>query len=337
MGRRNGYRIRPARQRGDQKVILRLDNVIVRLLFFSIIATVWSTSLRAQGNLQQQVDSIFVIASSGEVKYLDLVQPAIDELVGMGEQVVPILIEKLTTKSARERLTIIQIFKEIGSPTLPYLIPALSRPEDIVVSRVCWALGDVGDAAAVSALVEVTGHRSWQVRENAIDALGKLKDNSADEPILSALQDSIGQVRKAAVVALGRLKADDAVRPMVSVLGDSFYGARLSAMEALLKLDTAATIIALSDSMISANHLVGDLGCRVLGSIGTDEARDVLLKQAAVGDARRRVSAAVAVVKSDPLDHCGFQQQLLAAESDRLNLIKIQSAISSVGNESQEH
>ncbi|MDF1546080.1 MAG: HEAT repeat domain-containing protein, partial [bacterium] len=131
------------------RVTTRLKYVIPTSLLILVLACMIAASSQAQTVPNSIVDSIFVIASSGEIKYRDQVQPAIDSLAALGAEISPHLIDKFTTKSARERLTIIQIFKKIGSPSLPYLIPALSRPEPLVVQRVCWALGDVGDTAAV--------------------------------------------------------------------------------------------------------------------------------------------------------------------------------------------
>ncbi|MDF1545599.1 MAG: HEAT repeat domain-containing protein, partial [bacterium] len=173
---------------------------------------------------------------------------------------------------------------------------------------------------------------SWQVREKAIDALGKLKDDRGSATAISSLTDSVGQVRKAAAVALGRLGSNESIPELTSALGDDFYGARMSAMEALVKLDTAEVILTLSDSMSSANEMIGNLACRALGEIGTDEARDVLLIQVERGSLQRRAQAALAIVNSDPEDRCGFHQQIITAETDRLVRIQIESAIKSAEN-----
>ena len=45
-------------------------------------------------SLQEKVDSLFVIASTGEIRYKDMVQPAKDSLVAIGADAVPILAKK---------------------------------------------------------------------------------------------------------------------------------------------------------------------------------------------------------------------------------------------------
>ncbi len=294
-----------------------------------------AVSVPINPDLKRKVDSLFVIASSGEVKYRDLVEPAKDSIAALGAEVTPILIDKFTTKSARERWTIIKILKKIGSPAVPYLVSALKRLDGLVVQRVCWALGDIRDTAAVEPLLGVTSHSRWQVRDQAIGALGKIGDSRADDAVMLALADPIGQVRKSAVVACGKLKIERSVEALVHTLGDPFYGARLSAVDALLKMDTAIVLKVVADSLNSANKLVGHLGCRVLGAIGTDRAIELLLEQTKSPDPFRRAHAAVALIHADPEDNCGYYNRLVEQETDRLTKMKIQSAHATVSHERQ--
>ncbi len=289
-------------------------------------------NVTADTELKRKVDSLFVIASSGEVKYRDLTEPAMDSIAAIGVEAVPILIDKFTTKSARERWTVIWILQRIGSPAVPHLVNALKRPNGLVVQRVCWALGDIGDTASVEPIIGVTGHSRWQVRDQAIGALGKIGDRRADEAVLFTLNDPIGQVRKAAVVSSGKLTIEHSIRQLIHALGDEFYGARLAAAEALLKMDTAKVMAALTDSMTSANDYVGHLSCFILGEFGTDDAIELLLGQIESLNSDRRAHAATAIIKADPQDNCGYHQMLLDRESDRLTRLKIESTLRSVQN-----
>ena len=280
--------------------------------------------------LQRELDSLFVIASSGELRFREMVEPAIEKIAGLGAPVVPLLIDKFTTKSARERLTIINILKKIGLDAVPDLVAALDRTNGLVVQRVCWALGDIGDTSATVHLIRSYGHGRWQVRDQAIGALGKTGDMRAEEVILEALADSIGQVRKAAAVAAGKLKITSAVDLLITRLGDSFYGARMSAVAALLALDTITVVSRLGDSFNSESKLVGDLACYVLGQLGNDEAMEILLGQVRSPNVNRRTHAALAIIAADPYDNCGYHRFFLEQESDRLARIKISSALADI-------
>ena len=301
-------------------------NVIAGLLLGLLIVSM-ATTAASQTTTQKEFDSLFVIASSGEVRFRDMVEPAIDSIAAMGEEVVPLLIDKFTTKSARERLTVINILKKIGSAAVPDLVQALRSLDGLVVQRVCWALGDIKDSAAVEPLIGVCDHSRWQVREQAIGALGKIGDHAADHVILQSFADSIGQVRKAAAVSAGKMGIVDAVPGLVHTLGDEFYGARLSAMDWLLKIDTAVVVQTLRDSIDSDNSLVGDLGCRVLGRFANLEAFNILTEQFRSFNRDRRAHAATAIIEADPMDTCAFRQFLFDREEDELVLLKMNSAV----------
>jgi HEAT repeat protein len=293
------------------------------LIFFIMVRA----HAAADTELKRKVDSLFVIASSGEVKYQELTGPAMDSIAALGAEVTPILIDKFTTKSASERWTVLWILQRIGSPAVPYLIDALKRPESLVVQRVCGALGDLKDTTAVNPLTDVATHSRWQVREQAVGALGKIGDQRGGEAVMLALNDPIGEVRKAAVVSCGQLSIEGSIAQLIHALGDDFYGARLGVVDALLKMDTAQVIAALADSLNSENGLVGNLGCYILGELGTDEALGLLMLQTGSNDADRRAHAAMAIIKADPDDNCGYHTMLLEHETDRLNRLKMESTL----------
>ncbi len=299
---------------------------VVALLALVVIAG----PARSETSLEKKLDSLFVIASSGEVMYRDMVDPAIDSIAAVGADAAPFLIDQFSTKSARERWTIIKVFRKIGTPAVPYLVRALKRPDGLIVQRVCGALAEVGDSTAVAPLVAVADHSRWQVRDQAVGALGKIGDTIATATVVSALSDPIGQVRKAAAVACGRLGATVAAERLVYRLGDDFYGARWTAFEALLKLDTALVVGVVSDSLASANPMLGDMGCRLLARIGDDDALDHLFGQMSSSSPERRAVAAVGIIEADPHDECGYRKALFDNETDRLVLLKMKSAIASL-------
>lgn len=307
-----------------------LKVILKTTLTLLIIIVAVSETLSAQEDIKKKVDSLFVIASSGSVLYQDLVEPAKDSLAALGASAVPYLIDKFITKSARERWAIIHVLQRIGSPAVPYLTAALNRPDGEVVSRVCWALGDIKDTSSVQPLIEVSRHERWQVRDEAIGALGKISDRRAAAAVTEALNDTIAQVRKSAVVACGSLMVAGNIRKLTSLLGDEFYGVRMTAMEALLKMDTVDVIRALQDSINSPKALLGNLACRVLGRYATDEALEILLEQTYSTDPDRRAHAAVAIILADPEDNCCFRRIFYEQEQDRLVRLKMASALKAV-------
>lgn len=298
--------------------------IFVSIVFLSSLAAAQTASDSTA--LNKKIDSLFVIASSGELRYRDKVEPAIESIAEIGVPAVPHLIDKFTTHSARERLTIINILKKIGSPAVPELVLSLSRPEWLVVKRICWALGDIKDESAVQPLAQVANHSNWQVREYCIGALGKIGSENGLNTVLNAFKDSVGQVRKAAAYASGEIKNSGAIPALVNSLGDEFYGARFGAMEALLNLDTIEVISELSDSLETAVGIKANLICQTLGRIGNERAMTTLYKTFDNGTTENSIYAAITIANVDPDDLYGYRSEIKNKINDRLALIKIESA-----------
>lgn len=310
-----------------------MRNVIGTFTLGLILLVALAIRANAEGPLQKRVDSLFLIASSGEVMFKDLVQPAVDSLAAMGTDAVPALTEKLNTKSARERVTLMQVLKKIGSPAVPHLMAALRLSDGLAVERACMALGEIADSSATVSLAAVASHRRWQVREQALGALGRIKNNRGADAVSAGLADSIGQVRKSAAVACGQLRLGEAIPPLVHMLGDEFYGARMSAATSLSMMDTTAVGAALLDSLHSGNPLVGNLGCALLANAPSELILETLLLETQSPDPSRRAHAALALLKADPTDQCGFRETYFLLEPDPLVRLKIESALKSSSHE----
>jgi len=81
-----------------------------------------------------------------------------------------------------------------------------------------------------------------------------------------------------------------------------------------------------TDSIASIGSLAGNVACDLLADLGSDRALELLLEQTYSPEESRRAHAAVALIRSDPEDLCGFHHFLFESEFDRLTLLKMQSA-----------
>jgi HEAT repeat protein len=306
--------------------------VIATLILAAILWGVIPSSGWSQSGIDRKVDSLFMIASSGSVKYKDMVQPAIDSAAAIGGPAVPRLLSKLDTKSPRERVALSQILKKIGSPAVPALLVSIKLDNGLAVERAATSLGEIGDTSAVDGLLGIVGHSRWQVRDQAIGSLGRLKSHRADAAVMAAMADSIGLVRKSAAVACGQMGINQSIPELVHLLGDSFYGARMPASLALLSLDTGRVVQAIADSVNSENRVLGNLGCWVLGKLATPPALKLLAAQMTDPDPERRAHAACALVAADPQGKCLDRQFYLLTETDRLARLKVESAIEAAKN-----
>jgi hypothetical protein len=295
------------------RIKMKIGFVVILLLLLG--TSLFSAETAIAPEITKKVDSLFVIASSGLIKYTRMVQPAIDSIAALGAAAVPRLIEKYDTQDARERLTINNTLVKIGKPAVPYLLDALSLDNAEQVARICSTLGEIKDSSAVNGLQKISSHPDWRVRSEATGALGKIGDRRGDRTILNMLLDTVETVRKSAAVSAGNLAVTEALPLLVHMLGDSFYGARLCASEALAKFGTGA-IGPIADSLDSADTLVGDLGCITLGMIGDDSSAVILETQLQSPMPLRRALASEAILRSNSAIGCGYIELLRPTETD---------------------
>lgn len=297
------------------------------ILFVLVFACTTICSFAALKPIQKTVDSLFTIASSGEIRFTAMVQPAIDSIAAMGGAAVPFLTPKLGTSSARERLTVINILKKIGAPAIPDLTVVLRGMNGLASERAANALGEIGDSSAKEVLIESITHTRWQVREESVGALGKLKTASVADAIRSAFADSVGQVRKSAAVAVGRLKLKDLIPNLLAQLDDPFYGARMATRSSLFQLDTADVIASLTPLVQSDRMLTREHAIFILGQLRQPSANGVLSAALKSENPSTRSAAAMALWNSGSTTAQNEVMAFLASETDSLTKIRVRSLI----------
>ena len=204
---------------------------------FLVICLTGLLQAQESDTLKVKIDSMFVIASSGDFKYRDLVEPTIDDIAAIGAPAVPFMIDRLGTIDARERVTLENILKKIGDPAKPLLITALLTADSLKLSRVATMLYYLPDTAAVDNLIKVSDNDYYWARYNSVRALGKIGDMRAAETIRKALKDENELVRTMAAVAAGRIDPVEFFDDLINVLDDEYYGVRFCAEEALSQIE----------------------------------------------------------------------------------------------------
>lgn len=222
----------------------------------------------AGDTLKTKIDSLFVIASSGELKYQKLVGPAEDSIAALSTSAVPYLIDRLGTTEARERVALENIFRKIGKPAVPLLNQALLTADSLQLSRVALILGNLPDTSSVTNLLTVTRKPYYWVRYESIRALGFVKDLRAVPAVRVALTDTNELVRTIAAVAAGHLQDTSLVDPLVAVLDDPYYGVRMAAKEELAGFSCEQKIASLFAALA---HADSPLKRRYLLSIPADD------------------------------------------------------------------
>jgi HEAT repeat protein len=243
-----------------------------------ILALLLLLAATAVADTKSEVDRLFMQASSGEVKYRDLVKPSEDSLIAMGDSAAKYLALKLKSTDARERLTLVHIYKGIGKAGTPYLLKALDTDNKDQLRATARCLAEVKDSAALPDLLHLAGNEDYTIRSEALTAIGRTGgDSQLAMDVAAFLTDSVPLVRKSCVVALGRIHADESLPDLVRALNDSYFGVRLTAYDALAKYDSLAFGDILGVIKDGDNPRTRALGVKLAGQLKMSEAADLIM------------------------------------------------------------
>jgi len=231
------------------------------ILLFMITVMMLAANATADQNIADKIDSIFVMASSLDIKYKDSVGPARESIAAMGTEAIPHLIEMLGTPHGRERAALEDIFKKIGEQAIPQLNEALLVTDSLRLSRVAKILYFFPDTSSVTNLLKITDNLYYSARYQTIRALGKIGDSSAIPAIRTAMMDDNELVRTIAAVSAGRMNDAGLFPDLVAAFDDEYYGVRMSAHEAIKAAECSVKVefitTALSDASANARkHLL---------------------------------------------------------------------------------
>lgn len=221
--------------------VYKLENLSMRSFFLCLIPIIFVNfySLSFCSDLKsqvEQVDELFIKASSAEEKYRDMVEPSKKALIEMGKDAVPFLVDKLETQDAREILALVDILGKIGEPAVLPLIDCLKSENENKIKTSSRILGDIKDKRAVQPLSDLLDNPDFNIRANACASLGKIGDTTVLDEIIFLLQDSVEVVRKSASVSLGDLNNPRAIDVLIHALRDKHFSVRMTASVSLVKL-----------------------------------------------------------------------------------------------------
>lgn len=148
----------------------------------------------------------------------------------------------------------------------------------------------------------LTTDKSWGVRDQAADALGKVGGPAAAKQLLEALNSNDQPfVRNYISAALGNFKDDPKVAAKLQSIAreDRSYRARANALQSLgrMKAPNALSTLAAAVNVDSPDGFVRDAALRGLGYLGDDKGVPVLREWSAPGkpiDSRRAAIASLA-------------------------------------------
>ena len=158
---------------------------------------------------------------------------AAKELIKLGEDSVPLLIDALQTQDLSLLLYYQQILARTSSAT-PMLTKTLATAHPLVRARVVEIFGISKDKAAIPALLDALKGEYFTVRSRAALALGDIGDGHVVPALLPLLKDKEGEVRSAACVAIAKFRDPSTFDDITNVLlDDAMIEVRQSAARAL--------------------------------------------------------------------------------------------------------
>ena len=186
-------------------------------------------------------EELFILASRGEPRFKQWRTYAFDKMVEDTASTVAYLRTVLDTKVARERHTIKDILRDIGSPSVPMLTEAVLYDSERSQSEAAWILGLIGGPGAFDALMRLSLAEGWKQRSAGLNALAKLNDLSPsqeealEERLKDVLADSreVFYVRKDAAYAVGRQQIIGALPLLAEALESDHYSVRYASAEAM--------------------------------------------------------------------------------------------------------
>jgi len=227
---------------------------------------------------QAKLDSLWIRASSGEIRFAEQVQPSKDSLAGYGSDAVEFLVDKMNTRSALEMQILTDILGKIGVAGIPRVCQQLDSPDDFRARLACRVLGRIKDPAAVPCLLPHAFDPLFNIRAGVATALGEIGHPSATDTLRKMAKDQDYLARKSAVVALGKMPFEKVADDLVNGLSDGYYGVRYAAASSLVGFGKPAAAILkkfISNTLIVSGSLLPQpriyalaLAADCLGKIG---------------------------------------------------------------------
>jgi len=248
----------------------------VKYLILCIVFMSLASSATAQDS-RSEVNRLFRQASSGEIRYQSVVKPSKDSLIAMADSASKYLVEKLTTTDAREKVTLVEIFRGIGKSATRYLVGALVTENKDQLRTTSRCLAEVKDTAAISHLLPATKHQDFTVRAEAVTAIGKSGGGAPTANMLEpVIADSIDIVRKCVMYGLGLNKSPSSIPVLITSLNDESFVVRLTAYDALVSIDSIAHTQIVAAMTNSKDQRERVLLLRLVGQLGINQAKDMI-------------------------------------------------------------
>lgn len=193
------------------------------------------------------------------------------------ERAVDPLVTALRDSDRAVRQAAVEALVLLGEPAVPALIRAAEPSDGELQEAALGILAVIGDARALTPLIQALRSPNWIVRSHAAKGLARIGREAAVAPLLPLLQDKVKAVRVEVGLALAAL-GPAALSELLQALKHPEWLVRLHAVESLGKMKAAGAVDALLDTLRNdVDAAVREDTVRALGEIGDRRATEGLL------------------------------------------------------------
>ncbi|NOQ52169.1 MAG: hypothetical protein GQ578_08160 [Desulfuromonadaceae bacterium] len=183
---------------------------------------------------------------------------AIELLIGLGSQIVPVLLEALSASTSEIRKFIVDILGEVDScDAVPQLLPLLHDPDQNVCYAAVETFGKLKAVAAVPALLDCLDESDTGLRFAIFETLAAIAENVPVERILPYAEDNL--LRKPVYLCLGQLGNPAAIPILMNGLADPLRKTREVALLSMGRLVQSLPLDRLPEPEVDSTATVEQL------------------------------------------------------------------------------
>ena len=258
---------------------------------------------------------------------LDLRNEIIDAITRHGTATVDLLITQLTAEDLEVRRSAAVALGRIGDANaVPALINTLG--DESVAIEAANALAEIGDPRAADSLLKLIGDNDASVRQAAVSALNSLVLPSMSERIIPLLHDSDSNVRESAVKIAGYFGYPAAAGALIDLSCDPNERVRTAVIEHLPFIEDERVLGVLVNALKQETPSVRAAAARALGNMEAAQADQQLIEGLADDDAWVRYFSARALGRRRSVDSIAALEKVI--ENERFNHVRI-AALDSLG------
>ncbi|MDA3838559.1 MAG: HEAT repeat domain-containing protein [Candidatus Delongbacteria bacterium] len=212
-----------------------------------LLLTLLSITLLLQANQYQtsKYDTLFIKASASYHNHQKYVEPARLQIIELGEEIMPFLVEQVGSRQPREYHAMRNLFGRIDSKNSSrYLMDKIRLMDKKTFGTAVEFLGRSKYEKGLEFLAPFLQEDSTWVKLSALKGIGDLKDPASLKYLIPFKRDDDYKIRWYATAAIGKINTIQADRELVSMLTDSLQLVSHTALHYLdshLKNDSLGT------------------------------------------------------------------------------------------------